>query len=301
MSRPTSPISRTRRDGTEEGLSLTQRDVDFIKFTARWWCTSIDHYIRKTEPRDKWYPLFSNSEEDAWLNNKRFALRRRFNKFSDLDHSSFLTTGVLDNKKTAYWCTTSGGELVGAPWDRYPSGNVTRAIHAWAACDIGTFIESAGGTVYSEREFATGETVNHEPVEGGRFQNAIDNTQESQVENTVRPDLAIPGDDGKFIYIEVERKVRRGIKDYKRKLESYFANDRVSTVWYLVEDHITAKSLIQLTKDLSALNRDMPVRIVRLNINNALYTEADDGLLSDACSNDLQSIGKQPLSLGGQN
>jgi len=289
-----SGIKRERRNGELEGMFYTERDVDFIRMAARWWCVTADLYLRYTEPRGLWLPEFTNDEQSEWYKKKYYNLRRRFNKLATIDRYAPLNAMMPQRGLTAYWCTPAGGELIGAPWTQYPYGNISRGPHAWAACDIGMFLEERGVQVYSEREFARGETVDHHEVHGGKFVNAIEGSKSPNPDHGMRPDLAIPsaldGDD-RFILLEVERKVGRGMKDYRRKMESYYAHDRVGALWYLVENPVTAKNIKALHEELAPLKRDMPVRVLRLNINDRFYAQADAGLQSSVCAEDLAMMG----------
>lgn len=283
-------ITRTKRDGSVEGLYLTERDVEFVKFAAKWWCVSADHFIRATHPQSEWEDVYLRGESLDWRKSKYHAVSRRMNKFAKLDQYSPLYAARVDRANTAYWCTPWGGELIGAPWTKYPSGNVTRAAHAWAACDVGVQLEQMGYTIYSEREFANGHTVDSEVVMGGKFTNPLETSQSPNKDHGMRPDLAIAGTDDRFVFIEVEREAGASPAKYRNKLMNYYTHERVAAVWYLTDKPSTARRIKRIHEELKDTSRDMPVRVLKME--NAFYNYAySRGFNSDLCVSDLKLIG----------
>lgn len=283
-------ITRTRRDGTVEGLYLMPRDVEFVKFAAKWWCVSADHFIRKTFDKSEWEPVYLRGENPEWRKAKYHSVSRRVAKFATLDQYAPLLAGRVDRSNIAYWCTTWGGELIGAPWTKYPSGNITRAAHAWAACDVGIELERLGYTIYSEREFANGHTVDSEVVAGGKFTNPIENSQAPNKDHGMRPDLAIAGSDDRFIFIEVERESGQSPAKYKNKLQNYYTHDRVAAVWYLTDKMDTARRIKRVHDELKDQSRDMPVRLLKMESGFYNYVHTK-GFGSPGCVEDLKLIG----------
>lgn len=286
-------ITWTNRKGDTKSLYMTERDVEFVKFAARWWCVSPDHFIRASQNKEVWSHAYTDSKESDWRDRQVFSLTRRMNKFAKLDSYSPLHVARFSRDSLAYWCTPWGGDLIGAPWTKYPVGNITRAAHAWAACDIGMDLERRGYTVYSEREFSNGHTVGSVPVLGGKFLSALDDSQSSNKEHGVRPDLAIVGgdeSDSKFIFVEVERASGRSPAKYKQKLMNYYMHDRVEAVWYVTDQQDTAERIKRVDAELSGVSRDMPVRVLRMNKGSYNYSYSD-AFGNEICMSDLHRVG----------
>lgn len=290
MTEVQSYITFTDRNGNKKGLYLTDRDVDFIRFAAKWWTVSADHYIRKTVSKDEWLPYYTTNPDEGWRYPRYLAIARRMNKFAKLDQYAPLYAAHVERGSTAYWCTTWGGELIGAPWTKYPSGNITRTAHAWAACDLGMELERLGYTIYSEREFANGHTVQSEVVMGGKFLNPIENSQAPNKDHGMRPDLAIAGSDDRFIFIEVERESGQSPAKYRNKLMNYYTHDRVAAVWYMTDKPDTFRRITRVHEELKDQSRDMPVRVIRMDsgLYNYVYTTK---FKHPSCVEDLKLIG----------
>lgn len=286
-----SVIQRKKRDGTMEGLYLTERDKEFIRFNAKWWCIGIDHFIRQTHPESEWGPVYRDGLNEEWRKRKYHSVSRRVNRLAKIEPFPPLTANHMSHRDVAYWCTSAGADLVNALWHKkFISGNTSRALHSWAATDIGTSLERLGYKVYSEREFAGGLTVDNEPVAGGKFVNALEESQSVNKDHGKRPDLAIAGEDDRFIFIEIEREIGRGEQKYRSKLESYFAHDRIAAVWYLVDRPATAKHVKTVYEDLKTVSRNMPVRVLKMEqgYHNFFYSSAFTGA---SCQEDLKLIG----------
>lgn len=283
-----SVITRTTRQGATEGVYLTERDLDFVRLAARWWCINPDLYLRYAYPQQEWGYAYLEEENSAWRKNHYRSIRRRMSKFADLDYSPLLHAARVDRESIAYWCSSAGGELIGAPFTAYRHGNVSRAAHAWAAADTGIALERDGLQVYSEREVGSGFTVDGEPVIGGVLGINYLKKDDPQI-NAVRPDLLITNDEGQVIVVEVERHLGAVRTKFYNKLLAYYGQERIAAVWYLTEHTSIARSIKAAESEVSVGKRTMPVRVMKMERGHHgyLYTPALHG---DSAVADLASI-----------
>lgn len=286
-----SMTQRVKQTGELEGIYFTSRDIDFIKFTTRWWCVSADHYLRKVHSESTWSPVYVEGENGRWREKNKYNVTRRMSKLANLDQYSPLTVARGQNRDTAFWATHWGGELIGSNFNKYMAGNIQRTAHAWAACDIGMSFERAGIQVYSEREFANGWTINNEEVIGGKFSNPNPNSKSTNPDHGARPDLAIPGQNGNFIFIEVEHDSGQGYDKYKKKLASYYASERVSAVWYVVDSEAIGKRIARVHEDMQDSHREMPIRLFQMmsGYHNYKYIRGK-GIHGSGAQEDLKTI-----------
>lgn len=282
-------VHRSRND-VVQGLEPTERDVDFLRFVGKWWCVNADAFVRTTHDVSEWKPVYIDGDEEQrekWV----YSVRRRMNKWTKLDQYAPLTMARVPHAGAAYWLTSAGGDLVDAPWSHYPMGNVTRAMHSWATCDVGTELERMGYTIFSEREFSRGKTILNETIEGTKPEGSDRDKGEIAKELGARPDFALGGENGRFIYGEVERERGAHWSKYEKKLTAYFADDeRVGAVWYFVSSTGTAKKIKAVYEKLvSEGMREMPVRLMPLKYGAFNYAYTDRW--SAQCGDDLVQIG----------
>lgn len=285
-----SVITRTKRTGEQEGLYVMPRDAEFVQFAARWWCVNADAFVRKTSKWKDWVPAYMEDKNGTWRDQQVRSVTRRMSKWASLDQYPLLVMRRAQGLPSGFLATQAGADLVGAPFDRYPAPrDMTRALHAWAACDIGMGLERLGLNVYSEREFAVGVTVEGHDVAGGKFVNALASSKSRNKDHGMRPDVAIAGTDGRFIMVEVER-TPKATAAYRAKLLSYYSHERVAAVWYVTSNEIIARRLKRVHADLEHMMREMPVRVMRMEHGHHgfVYTRGPE---APTARIDLTSIG----------
>lgn len=289
-------VTNGKNKGNVERMIYTQRDIDMIRFIARWWCVSAAHYVRHTLPPEHWEPHYLHDADPDRRRLDAHAVTRRLGKLSRLArYAPIHVARGHRGTENAYWATSAGGELLGANFAKWAYGNVNRATHSWAATDIGMYLERAGLRVYSEREFANGWTIDNEEVRGGKFHNAKPGSQSSNPDHGMRPDLAVAGDDpdyDNFVFVEVERDHGQGYSKYYKKLASYYANERVAAVWYCVDTPSIGRRIKKAHLEMRDTQRDMPVRIYLMKEGYGEYRYLDgDPVHGDAAQHDLSLIG----------
>lgn len=261
------------------GLYIQERDQYLLTTIGKWWCITPDHLLRTLLTNQQTQQHYTHNtttpEQKETLRKTRRNLRERLEKLQKTD-PPLVTTGYLPGKKITYWLTPAGGETIGAPFTKYPHGNTQRAPHAWAAADIGIRLQQEGYTVYSERETATGETTDRttEIWEPG---NPINPTPGSKATNphhhTMRPDLTIPTTDGRFIFIEIERKISGVRSYYERKINSYLANPKIAAIWYITDKPVVAKRLNTVHQRIKNNHPPKPFRILPMTTHPNGYTQ----------------------------
>lgn len=241
-------------------INVQERDIQNLTLLARWWCITPEHMARdgltETEIKEIWESDTPEAEKKRLLLKR--SERRRMTKLGTVT-PYLLTSGYAQNFGSVYWLTAHGARLTGAPFKGYPSGNLTRAPHAWAAADIGMRLEREGYRVFSEREFACGETVDREVIW-------------DKPHSSLRPDITIPTEDGKYIFIEVERKINGTRSYYERKLNTYLANPRVAAVWYITDKKVVAQRVHGVYQRVKPNHPPKPFRVLPMQTLENHYT-----------------------------
>lgn len=217
------------------GLDYTARDLERLRFVARWYCVSPMHLIRKEEDPELWHPLVHLNEGDTEARERKLAtrtkqIRKRMNYLSRVTPHPTLGIMQVAAQAIGYYATRMGATMV-TPWEDIQPAVWQNFAHAFMAADIGMHLERAGFQVLSEREIGTGRTVTGDIIEhdlvsdfrGGQGGRAVQK----------RPDLVVPATTSlNYIAVEIERDENRPLRVYRDKLQAYQGNPNITKVWY---------------------------------------------------------------------
>lgn len=145
------------------------------------------------------------------------------------------------------------------------------AAHAWTAADVGMQLERLGHRVLSEREMSTGIDAAGDEV---TIASASKFTPTNGTPVQKKPDLAVLGQGGRYIAVEVERRERRPPRVYREKLEAYEANPAISAVWYLCGSENVRKRVVAAAEKVFGNRTTFPLRIQLLRNLGGFYEVA---------------------------
>lgn len=221
--------------GRAKGFEYTERDLERLRFIARWYCVSPMHLLRKEQDMGLWHPLVHLNQGDWKARNRTLKfrtenIRARMKLMAKVNPHPTVGIMPVDAHTNSYYATRIGAAMV-TPWeDIYPAVWQNYA-HAFMAADIGMHLERAGFQVYSEREIGTGRTVAGDIIEHA----LASDFRGAQGARTIqkRPDLVVPSTTSlNYIAVEIERDENRPLRVYRDKLQAYQSNPNITKVWY---------------------------------------------------------------------
>lgn len=284
----------TRR-GDEYGVAPHEADAERLAALARWYCLTVHHLARIEAAR---------AGETRDVASITRGISRRLTKLSKIATASsnagpMVGSAIIHEKATGWWCTGYGATFAGLPWRLPPEINYLSARHAWLAADIGIALETRGYRVVTQRELGSGITVTSHRLDGWNFKSPFTTPGGQTV--TKDPDVAVLGDRGRFIAIEVERQSSRPLRTYLEKLTAYRDNTDVAAVWYVCATPAIANRVGAAANRVFSDGRggfiNYPLRVRVANpVNPDVITDLDthDGLQADLVGLGTPQLGAHP-------
>lgn len=261
-------LKSVKESGRRVGIAITEDDRRRVAMLARWYSLSPQHIAREELDERIWNPDLNPhpTDEDRDAFGKRvYAVRRRLSKLSSIEEAGthigpIVGGGRFDYNASTWFATQYAATALELPWRLKASINPQFVRHAWFAADVGLQIERLGYTVLSERELATGVTVdgNTIPLD---VNSPFVNKNTGAMTNK-KPDVAVLNTQmDNFIAIEVENDKDRSLNTYAEKLKAYDANTDVTAVWYLCSSQATANRVGNAASSVFGRGGAFPLRI----------------------------------------
>jgi hypothetical protein len=285
--------------GRNYGFDYVPRDLERLRFIARWYCVSPLHLLRREQTLDLWHPLVHGSQGDNTTRERmlRFRLkniRGRMNLMHQINPHPPLGILPVAAQAIGYYATRMGATMV-TPWEDIQPAVWQNYAHAFMAADIGMHLERAGFQVYSEREIGTGRTVTGDIIQhdlasdfrGGQGARAIQK----------RPDLVIPSQSSlNYIAVEIERDENRPLRVYRDKLQAYQGNPNITKVWYCYREGTnTGHRVLMAAQELFGDTWEKYLRLIPCVERDGFYemgsaNDEDTAIILTAAFEDLTAL-----------
>jgi hypothetical protein len=285
--------------GRAQGFEYSPRDLERLRFIARWYCVSPKHIIRREQPLELWHPLVhlnqgDNTTRERLLETRTKNVRERMGFMSRIAPHPPVGIMPVDPHTNSYYATRIGAAMV-TPWEDIQPAVWQNFAHAFMAADIGMHLERAGFSVYSEREIGTGRTATGDIIEhdlasdfrGGQGGRAIQK----------RPDLVVPSRTSlNYIAVEIERDENRPLRVYRDKLQAYQGNPNITKVWYCYREGTnTGHRVLTAAQELFGDNWGKYLRLIPCVERDGFYemgaTHPDDtAIILTAVFEDLTAL-----------
>lgn len=293
-------LTKTTKQGRT--MPITDKDINMLQHIGRWWCLGADHIVRaglQEADIKRLYEPEDDPDKEKERKRRHHTVRTRLGNMLNSNEEP-LHAAYLARFGKAYWLSANGGAIIGAPFNTYHNhSNVSRVPHAWAAADVGMRIEREGFKIYSERETNTGETIDREEIWDNDNPLTPHIAPNNVAEKMMRPDMTIPTEDGKFIFVEVERKINGSKSYYERKLNSYYSNPRVAGIWYITDKVAIANRLNRVNAKVAPNHHPLHFLTIPMKTHeHTRYTTFTGWDKSDQLAQTLTNLGALPAREG---